>query len=253
MPVAPRRSPQVNTVRIGCSGWNYKHWRNGVFYPPRLPARRWLDYYAQHFDTVEINSTFYRLPRREAVANWVAESPAQFLFAVKASRYLTHIKRLTELETGVERFYERIEPLVRSPKFGPVLWQLPPTFHRNDERLAIALGKIPSGRHCFEFRHESWFTGDVYALLREHGAALVIGDDYRRPFQTYELTTDWTFVRFHGGRRGERGNYSEAELEEWATRIRRWRRDIDVYAYFNNDWEGYAVANGLRLKELLEE
>ena len=110
-----------------------------MFYPPRLPARRWLEFYARHFDTVELNNTFYRLPRRESVARWVAESPPRFLFAVKMSRYITHVKRLTELETGLARFYERIDPLVRSPKFGPVLWQLPPTFRRSDERLRSAL------------------------------------------------------------------------------------------------------------------
>jgi uncharacterized protein YecE (DUF72 family) len=240
----------MNPVRIGCSGWNYKHWRERV-YPGGLPPRRWLQHYATLFDTVEVNSTFYRLPTRSAVANWVAESPPDFLFAVKASRYLTHIKRLGGLADGVRVFYERIEPLVGSPKLGPVLWQLPQSVHRNDERLAAALGHLPPGRHCFEFRHESWFTDDVYALLREHGAALVIGDSPKRPFQTHELTADWTFVRFHHGQRGRNGNYSERELAEWAERIERWRRHVDVYAYFNNDWEGYAVKNGIWLKNRL--
>jgi uncharacterized protein YecE (DUF72 family) len=239
-------------VRIGCSGWNYAHWRNGVFYPPRLPARRWLDFYACHFDTVELNNTFYRLPRRDSVARWVAESPPRFLFAVKMSRYITHVKRLTELENGLARFYERIEPLVRSPKFGPVLWQLPPTFRRNDERLASALAHLPPGRHCFEFRHESWFVPETYELLRQHAVALVIGDDVRRPWQTRELTADWTFVRFHGGKRGARGNYSRSELEEWAQQVEAWRDvRIAAFLYFNNDWEGFAVRNAVWLKRRL--
>jgi uncharacterized protein YecE (DUF72 family) len=238
-------------VRLGCSGWNYKHWRDGVFYPPRLPPRRWLEFYAQVFDTVEVNSTFYRLPRREAVANWVALSPPDFLFAVKMSRYVTHIKRLTEVPESIAIFYERIEPLVRSPKLGPVLWQLPGTFRRDDERLAATLAALPSGRHCFEFRHESWFVPEVYELLRAHGAALVIGDDPRRPFQTRELTADWTFVRFHAGSRGERGNYAHDELEEWAGQVEEWRERADVYLYFNNDWEGFAIENGRWLKERL--
>ena len=123
-------------IRIGCSGWNYEHWRNRVFYPPRLPPRRWLDFYAQHFDTVEVNATFYRLPTEQAVANWVRESPPGFLFAVKMSRYVTHIKRLRELPPSLELFYSRIRPLAGSPKLGPVLWQLPANFHRDDERLA---------------------------------------------------------------------------------------------------------------------
>ena len=164
----------MRPVRIGCSGWNYPHWRERV-YPKGLPQRRWLEHYASLFDTVEINNTFYRLPRREAVASWVAETPADFVFAVKASRYLTHVKRLQDLDRGVERFYERIEPLVRSAKMGPVLWQLPPTFRRDDERLARALERLPRGRHCFEFRHESWFVPATYELLQSNGAALVIG------------------------------------------------------------------------------
>jgi uncharacterized protein YecE (DUF72 family) len=238
-------------VRIGCSGWNYDHWRNGVFYPPRCPSRLWLDYYAGQFDTVEVNATFYRLPKREVVANWVEASPTGFLFAVKMSRYITHLKRLLDLDAGVGRFYERIDPLVRSPKLGPVLWQLPGNFRRDDERLGGALAQLPPGRHCFEFRHESWFVTEVYELLRAHGAALVIGDDPRRPFQTHELTADWTYVRFHHGSRGRRGNYSESELEEWARRIERWRREHEVYAYFNNDWEGFAPKNARWLKRRL--
>jgi uncharacterized protein YecE (DUF72 family) len=245
---ADRRRP----VRVGCSGWNYKHWRNGVFYPPRLPPSRWLEFYAQYFDTVEVNATFYRLPTVKAVAGWVEQSPPGFLFAVKASRYLTHIKRLTDLGEGIERFYERIAPLVRSPKLGPVLWQLPPTFPRDDDRLARALAALPPGRHAFEFRHASWFAEDVYGLLRAHGAALVIADRREiKSFQSHELTADWTFVRFHSGSRGRHGNYSQSELEEWAHRIERWRRDVDVYAYFNNDWQGFAVRNGLWLKRRL--
>jgi len=199
-----------------------------------------------------VNTTFYRLPRRDSVAAWVRESPPSFLFAVKASRYLTHMKRLLDMEQGQARFYERIDPLVVSPKLGPILWQLPESFRRDEERLASALAKLRPGRHCFEFRHASWFTDDVYALLREHGVALVIGDHPKRPFQAHELTVDWTFIRFHYGSRGRGGNYSERELEEWAERIERWRRGADVYAYFNNDWMGYAVKNGLRLKELLD-
>src|SRR5206468_10994935 len=140
---------------------------------------------------------------------------------------------LTDLEQGLARFYERIEPLAASPKLGPVLWQLPANFHRDDERLASALERLPSGRHCFEFRHESWFADDVYALLREHGVALVIGD---RPethaFQTHVFTAPWTFVRVDHGTRGRRGNYSESELEEWAQRFTWWRREVEVYAYF---------------------
>jgi uncharacterized protein YecE (DUF72 family) len=241
----------VKAVRIGCSGWNYPHWRE-VVYQRGLPQRRWLEHYATLFDTVEVNNTFYRLPSCDAVAGWVEQTPPDFLFAVKASRFLTHMKRLTDMDRGVERFYERIEPLARSPKLGPVLWQLPENFHRNDERLAGALGKLPPGRHCFEFRHPSWFVPQVYDLLREHGVALVIGDHPERPFQSHELTANWTFVRFHHGSRGRNGNYSERELEVWRRRIEAWRASAEVFAYFNNDWQGYAVRNGLWLKQRLE-
>ena len=240
----------MKPIWIGCSGWNYPHWRQTV-YPKGSPTRRWLEYYATLFDTVEVNNTFYRLPARSTVANWVEQSPPGFLFAIKASRFLTHMKRLTDMETGVERFYERLEPLVESLKLGPVLWQLPERFHRNDERLASALKLLPPGRHCFEFRHPSWFVPDVYALLREHGVALAIGDHPERAFQTYELTTGWTFVRFHYGRDVLNGNYSERELEEWKRRLVAWRTRVEVFVYFNNDWEGFAVRNALWLKRSL--
>jgi uncharacterized protein YecE (DUF72 family) len=238
-------------VRVGCSGWSYSDWRGRV-YPESVPQRRWLEHYATLFDTVEVNATFYRLPRRETVEAWVERTPADFVFAVKASRYLTHVRRLSDLGRGLERFYARIEPLVDSPKLGPVLWQLPETFHRDDERLAGALGRLPRGRHCFEFRHPSWFAPDVYALLREHEAALVVGDHPERPFQAHELTAGWTYVRFHHGRRGRRGNYSERELDAWARRLGAWRTRADVYAYFNNDWEGFAVRNATALRERLD-
>jgi uncharacterized protein YecE (DUF72 family) len=240
----------VKQLRIGCSGWNYAHWRERV-YPKGCPASRWLEYYATLFDTVEVNTTFYRLPKRDAVARWVEQTPPDFLFTVKMSRYVTHLKRLTDVEGGLARFYERIEPLTRSPKLGPVLWQLPPNFKRDDDRLATALDAVPPGRHCIEFREPSWYVDEVYELLRAHNAALVIPDSPKYPFRTLELTADWTFVRFHHGSRGRRGNYSETELEEWARRIEVWRRELDVYAYFNNDWEGFAVENGRWLRRRL--
>jgi uncharacterized protein YecE (DUF72 family) len=238
------------SVRIGCSGWNYKSWKD-EFYEGK-PARLWLEHYARYFDTVEVNNTFYRLPLASSVAKWVEQTPPNFLFAVKASRYLTHIKRLTDMEEGVRRYYERIDPLVRSPKLGPVLWQLPASFRRNDDRLAYALERLPPGRHCFEFRHASWFVEPVYDLLRAHGAALVIGDRPEvKSFQAHVFTAPWTFVRFHYGSRGRRGNYSERELEDWARRFEDWRRDVEVLAYFNNDWEVFAVRNALWMKRRL--
>jgi uncharacterized protein YecE (DUF72 family) len=215
-----------------------------------MAASRWLDHYATLFDTVEINTTFYRLPSVSAVGGWVEHTPSGFTFAVKASRFLTHMKRLTDMDRGTRRFYERIEPLVHSHKFGPVLWQLPPNFHRNDERLAEALEALPPGRHAFEFRHPSWFADDVYELLGRHRVALVIADRPEvRQFQALERTADFVFLRFHHG--GGDGSYSHQQLGKWARRIEEWRQRGDVYAFFNNDWAGYAVENGLWLRQRL--
>ncbi|HEV2723325.1 MAG TPA: DUF72 domain-containing protein [Thermoleophilaceae bacterium] len=239
-----------HAVHVGCSGWNYDSWRGGL-YPAGLPKARWLERYAELFGTVEVNSTFYRLASRPAVERWVEQTPPEFVFAVKASQYLTHMKRLRDMGDGVERFYERIEPLVLAGRLGPVVWQLPARFERDDERLEGALARLPPGRHCFEFRHPSWFADDVYSQLRDQGVALVIGDRPDRPFQTYELTADFTLVRFHYGAAGRRGNYSKAELARWAKRLEEWSRRIEVFAYFNNDWEEFAPRNALEVARRL--
>jgi uncharacterized protein YecE (DUF72 family) len=229
----------------------YDDWR-GRLYPERAPKRRWLELYAGHFDTVEVNSTFYRLARREAVAGWVAQTPPSFVFTVKASRYLTHVRRLLDIGEGIARFYEPLEPLREAGRLGPVLWQLPENFHRDDARLYALLDRLPAGRHTVEFRHPSWFTDDVYAALRARDVALTVGDHPKRPFQPHVATASWWFVRFHYGWRGRRGNYSATEVGEWAARIAGWTGD--VFAYFNNDWQGFAPANaellGRRLRAL---
>src|SRR5689334_24776877 len=244
----------VDEIRIGCSGWNYRDWRERV-YPSDVPVRRWLAHYATLFDTVEINNTFYRLAKPKAVATWVADTPDDFVFAVKASQYLTHMKRLRDIRTGIGRFFDAIEPLVGSPKLGPVLWQLPERMTHDEALLAAALDDIldvaPPARHCFEFRHPSWFTEPVLELLRWHRVALAIGDHPERPWQPWTRTADWSFVRFHYGARGRRGNYSETELEELADRIVDLAGGGTVYAYFNNDWEGFAPRNAQRLRTLV--
>jgi uncharacterized protein YecE (DUF72 family) len=239
----------VSETRIGCSGWNYAHWRE-VFYPQGVPESRWLEHYAGSFDTVEINASFYRLPTRSSAERWAAATPESFVFAVKASRYLTHVKRLRGVGEGVALLFERIEPLADEGKLGPILWQLPENFHRDDKRLADALTQLPPGRHAFEFRHESWFVPEVEELLREHDVALVVGDSPKRPFQTLTRTADWMFARLHQGR-GRDGNYTPAQLREWAERVRSWRKEGDVYLYFNDDWNGHAVREAARLKELV--
>jgi uncharacterized protein YecE (DUF72 family) len=242
----------MKPVRIGCSGWMYDDWR-GRLYPDKLPKRRWLEEYARHFDTVEVNSTFYRLARRDAVAGWVSQTSPGFEFAVKASRYLTHIRRLVAIGDGINRFYQPLQPMIEAGRLGPVLWQLPENFHRDDGRLAGWLEVLPPGRHTIEFRHESWFVPEVLSMLRAHGVALTIGDHPSRPFQSHEATADWRFVRFHYGARGHAGNYSASEIETWARRIAQWRRHDAVYAYFNNDWRGFAPANAKLLLRRLGE
>lgn len=238
-------------MHVGCSGWTYRHWR-GSFYPADLPAGRWLEHYARRFETVEVNTTFYRLIGREAVAHWVEQTPGHFVFAVKASRYLTHVERLSNIADGVARFYERLEPMVEAGRLGPVLWQLPENFHKDPERLAAGLAQLPAGLHAFELRHPSWFASDIYELLREHGAALVIGDHPERPFQTFEATAPWRYVRLHYGSRGRSGNYSQRELQTWAERVHVWRAEGQVFVYFNNDWQAFAPRNAAALLRLLD-
>jgi uncharacterized protein YecE (DUF72 family) len=237
----------VDEVRIGCSGWSYKDWR-GVLYPPGLAASAWLRRYAESFDTVEVNATFYRLQSAATVRGWAEQVPDGFLFAVKASRYLTHMRRLRGIETGIERFWKPLAPLRESGKLGPVLWQLPESFHRDDETLAAALAQLPEGQHCFEFRHRSWFAAPVYELLERHGASLVIGDDGRRPLPDAAPAGPLVYVRFHYGHRGRDGNYSGRELAVWRRRVAAWRAHRPVFAYLNNDWRGFAPRNALALR-----
>lgn len=169
------------------------------------------------------------------------------MFSVKASRYLTHVRRLTDLNRGIRRFYAPLAPMVEAGRLGPVLWQLPETFARDDDRLARWLDALPDGRNTIEFRHPSWFRRPVFDLLGGRGVALTVGDHPDRPFQQRVATADWWYVRLHHGSRGRDGNYSQTELESWARRIAQWRSRREVYAYFNNDWSGYAPANAQTL------
>lgn len=236
-------------VRIGCSGWNYDSWK-GRLYPSGEPQRRWLALYAERFPTVEVNATFYRLASRHGVESWIADTPEDFVFAVKASRYLTHIKRLLDVEQGIRRFYEPLAPMIDAGRLGPVLWQLPENFPRDDERLKGLLDLLPEGRHTIEFRHASWFVPEVMDALAERDVALTLGDHPDRPFQTHRATASWRFVRFHYGA-GTDGRYSAQELSTWARRFAQWRRHGDIYAFFNNDWEGYAPDNAADLASRL--
>lgn len=239
----------MKDVRIGCSGWVYASWRHGIY--EGVPQARWLERYAELFDTVEVNATFYRLIKRSTVEGWVERTPDEFVFAVKGSRYLTHVLRLrgSEVEQGIARFWEPLEPLRESGKLGPVLWQLPGSFHRDDEVLAQTLGLLPPARHCFEFRHASWFVPPVMRLLEEHGASLVIPHDARRPLPEARPVGEIAYLRLHHGARGRNGNYSKTELDHWRRRIAAWRSRREVFAYLNNDWEEFAPPNALALRQ----
>ncbi len=241
----PSKAKRTHRSRIGCSGWSYKEWR-GLFYPEKLPQRLWLSHYAEHFSTVEVNATFYRLPTEKMVKRWVEETPDDFEFAVKGSRYMTHVYRLAKPE-GVQLFWRPLAPLREAGKLGPILWQLPPNFQRDDERLLGFLDMLPEGRHCFEFRHESWFTPAVTAMLDAHDCSLVTAHDPRGELPVRSPCGPLAYVRFHYGEEGRRGNYSKAELTKWKRRLAGWRRKRDVYAYFNNDWEAFAPRDAAQL------
>ena len=236
----------MKAVRIGCSGWSYREWREGIY--EGVPASRWLERYAEVFDTVEVNGTFYRLVKRRTVEGWVERTPAGFTFAVKGSRYLTHMRRLRGIEEGIARFWEPLEPLRESGRLAAVLWQLPESFQRDDRVLEEALEMLPPARHCFEFRHASWFAPAVRRLLERHGASLAIGHDARRALPRTSPVGEVAYLRLHYGSRGRGGNYSAAELERWRRRIAAWRSRREVLAYLNNDWKGYAPANAQLLR-----
>jgi len=234
---------------IGTSGWSYKHWK-GPFYPAEVPQKKWLEFYAETFSTVEINSSFYRLPKRETFESWRERTPAAFIFAVKASRYITHVKKLVGVDEALERFMRNAGGL--GEKLGPILFQFPANLHANTERLGGFIEMLPHGfRYAFEFRHESWLNEDVYNLLRNKSSALCIADSPDWP-TSFEITGPFTFIRLHGGRMLYASEYSDSELAQWAEIISGFlNRRLDVFVYFNNDAFGYAVKNALQLKRLL--
>jgi uncharacterized protein YecE (DUF72 family) len=233
---------------IGTSGWNYPHWR-GVFYPRDVPPRAWLAYYARRFPTVEINYSFYRLPTARMFAAWRAAVPAAFTFAVKASRFITHIKRLRTSRGPVGRLLTRARPLRR--RLGPILFQLPPTFACDEGRLAHFLRGLPSGhRYAVEFRHLSWHREPVYRLLRRHRVACCVSDGPDIPLRLVK-TSPFVYVRLHGPEDVGAGRYSEAALRSWARDIRALSGTGTAYVYFNNDERGFAIENAARLTDLL--
>jgi uncharacterized protein YecE (DUF72 family) len=235
---------------VGTSGWNYPHWRKR-FYPQGLPQAAWLGYYARHFPTVEVNNTFYRLPEPETFSSWGASARGPFVFAVKASRFITHIKRLRQVRRPVRRLLIRARRLGR--RLGPVLFQLPPNFGRDEARLASFLDGLPAGtRYAVEFRHESWHCESVYRILRRKRVACCISDGARISLRVVR-TAPFVYVRLHGPQGIGAGRYTRPALGDWAQALRALCRSGSAYIYFNNDQEGYAVENAGELIDLLKE
>jgi uncharacterized protein YecE (DUF72 family) len=238
-------------ILLGTSGFVYPHWRHGVFYPEGLRQAKELEYYADHFHAVELNNPFYRLPNRDTFVSWKERTPRDFQFAVKASRFITHIKRLRDCRDPVRTFFAHARGL--SGKLGPVLFQLPPTMHSDVQRLRDFSKVLSRKRRCvFEFRHESWFTEAVYDVLAERALALCIAIGGRLEAATIPFTAPFVYLRMHVGR-GKDGAFTRTQLKEWAERVRGLADEgMDVYVFFNNDWEGFAIRNALDLGRLLQ-
>lgn len=237
---------------IGTSGWQYKDWR-GRFYPPKLPQAQWLEHYVRRFDTVEVNNTFYRLPRPETFAAWRQRVSMSFVMTVKVNRFITHVKQLNDPAEPVGRFLDAAKPL--GPRTGPMLIQLPPRLVAHPDRLRETLACFPTSlRLAVEFRHPTWFTDEVAAILRDRNAALVLTDRDERILEPEWRTADWGYVRFHHGSEPPWPHYSEAGLAAWADRIGHlWPDDAtDVFAYFNNDPGCWAVADAITFSRCLD-
>jgi uncharacterized protein YecE (DUF72 family) len=239
-------------VYVGTSGWQYSHWR-GIFYPGKLPQKDWFAYYAGRFQTVEVNNTFYRLPKAEVFQHWAEGSPPDFRFALKFSRYLTHIKRLREPSEPVERFLQAARPL--GAKAGPLLLQLPPSFEIDLDRLDATLSAFPSHvKVAVEFRDDSWYAEEVRDVLVRHRAALCLADREEELVTPAWGTTNWGYVRFHWGKGRPDSGYRPPALRAWAERIAAlWKPEQDVFVYFNNDASACAIRDAARLAGYLKE
>lgn len=238
----------ANRHFIGTSGWNYDHWKD-IFYPKGLSSKRWLSFYGQHFMTVELNYSFYRQPDRDTFERWRDEVPDDFIFSVKASRYLTHVKKLKDPEEPLERIIGNAKGL--GDKLGPILYQLPPRWHANIERLSAFLSLLPKDiRHVMEFRDPSWLIDEVFDLLEKHSVAYCIMSAPDLP-RVMRVTAPFAYIRMHNGGYLTEGRYDEAQLRWWAEQVSELSKQADIYVYFNNDYKGFAIENARRLKELL--
>jgi len=238
---------------VGTSGWSYDHW-TGRFYPQDIDRRKWLEFYCREFDTVELNSSFYRLPRRKTFENWRNRSPKNFIFSVKMSRYVSHVKRLIEPEKTLSKFFESVSGL--REKCGPILIQLPPSLGFEQQRAENFFRELEKYNYklTLECRNKSWFFKDSYNLMKEYNIALCLADTPHFPYAE-EITSDFVYIRLHGHERLYASNYSEEQLQGWVEKIRGWnkKKKMNCYVYFDNDANAYAVDNAIRLKEILSD
>jgi len=244
----------LKNIFIGTSGYSYPHWKQ-VFYPDGCRKGQWLEYYAGRFNSVELNVTFYRLPKKDTFLSWYNRTPADFVFILKGSRYITHIKKLEDCAQALDLFFERSSPL--KEKLRCILWQLPPSLKKNRSRLndflALLTGKAKKLDHCFEFRHSSWLSGDIFALLEKYKAGLCIPDSPDYP-SSDKITSDFLYFRFHGSRYLYSSGYTDRELKKWVDKTLLWLDNIQtLYAFFNNDQKGFALKNALSFRDLLDE
>ena len=242
----------MSRLFIGTSGWNYPHWQEGVFYPQGLSQDKWLEYYTQFFNSVELNVSFYRLLKRKTFENWHKRTPKNFYFIAKGSRFITHVKRLKGCKDSLNLFFDNVLRL--KEKLVCILWQLPPGLKKDKERLKGFLEllknkKFITIRHAFEFRHPSWFDKEIFGLLKPYNFCLCIADSDQWPC-VKEITADFIYLRFHGRDGLYSGNYSDKQLKDWARFAKNIKKDI--FAFFNNDAGGYAVKNALRFRQFLE-
>ena len=235
-------------IRIGTSGWNYPHWKD-IFYPDHLPKRKWLEFYTQYFETVELNATFYRLPSEKTFQNWYKRTPKEFVWSLKASKFITHTKRLKNVQDPLDKFYNSISGL--KEKCGPILFQLPPSLSFEKKLLEDFCKMLdPSYKYALEVRHKSWINNEVFEILKKYNIAFCISDSAGRYPYHEAITSDFIYIRLHGPTKLYASEYTEQEISDWATKLKGWQKD--AFVYFDNDFKGYAIKNAKMLKDLLE-
>jgi uncharacterized protein YecE (DUF72 family) len=239
---------ESHRIYIGTSGWSYKHWR-GTFYPEQIKVKNHFFYYLQHFNTVEINNTFYGIPSDETFINWEKKVPDDFIYVIKANRNITHLKKLHEPSISLPPFLDRVKLLDK--KLGPILFQLPPFMKSNVALFESFLHELPKNyRYVFEFRNADWYKDEIYQLLKEYNCAFCIYE-LAGHLSPLEVTADFVYLRLHGPGNKYQGSYSNEALKKWAEQCSEWLKTKDVFVYFDNDEKGYAAFNALKLKEII--